>query len=358
MDRISQLPDDLLVKMLSFVPTQVAVSTSILSKRWNCLWMWLPNLDYSSRFCCGEGSAGLWEFINKNLPLHRAPVIESLRLDLISRNPLFNPEDIKRWVEIAVSHSVRELNITYDSDNGNIFPSSFYTCKSLVDVPSTVCLPSLKTLELESVAYPNQESLQRLLSICPVLEELSMHYDGEHDKLSLYIGHDLVLEGYVIDAPSLKYLKLDDQNNMVHYSDIKSMPKLYEAYVDFFSHDLKSFIGSVTSVKRLTICSQDDVYGDGLVFNQLEHLTLCVCKNDSLKLLGQFLKDSPNLRVLDIGVIEGHWIDECGEMVRWNQPSPVPQCLLSSLQILNWSRYFGRPQERDIAVYILKNACA
>jgi len=44
-------------------------------------------------------------------------------------------------------------------------------------------------------------------------------------------------------------------------------------------------------------------------------------------------------------------------MVSWNQPNFVPECLLSSLQTLLWSRYFGRQQDRDIAVYILKNAC-
>ncbi|ESQ30287.1 hypothetical protein EUTSA_v10012401mg [Eutrema salsugineum] len=42
-------------------------------------------------------------------------------------------------------------------------------------------------------------------------------------------------------------------------------------------------------------------------------------------------------------------------MVCWNQPSSVPECMFSSLEIFNWSQYFGRPQDRDIAVYILKN---
>ena len=40
----------------------------------------------------------------------------------------------------------------------------------------------------------------------------------------------------------------------------------------------------------------------------------------------------------------------------WNQPSTVPECLLSSLQSLNWLEYTGEPQERDIVVYILKHA--
>lgn len=54
----------------------------------------------------------------------------------------------------------------------------------------------------------------------------------------------------------------------------------------------------------LTVCSEvedHDVYG--FVFDQLEHLELCVCEDDSLNLLAQFLKDSPNLRVLDISII-------------------------------------------------------
>ncbi|XP_024014618.1 FBD-associated F-box protein At5g38590 isoform X2 [Eutrema salsugineum] len=275
MDRISGLPDELLEKILSFVPTQVAVSTSILSKRWKFLWMSLPKLEYDDT-CNRYPESALEEFIDKNLPLHRAPVIESLSLHFGGDSNV-EPEDIKRWVEIAVSRNVRELDISYShSEKEIIFPSSFYTCKSLVvlklryvtlmDVPSTACLPSLKTLKLESVTHPNQESLQQLLSVCPVLEELSMHFDGDHDgvftvivpslqRLSLYIAHDLFLEGYEIETPSLKYLKLDDQNIMEHESDITNMPKLNEAYVDLVSHDLKSVIGTVTSVKRLTICS-------------------------------------------------------------------------------------------------------
>lgn len=40
----------------------------------------------------------------------------------------------------------------------------------------------------------------------------------------------------------------------------------------------------------------------------------------------------------------------------WNQPSSVPECLLSSLRTFNWSQYLGRPEDRNVAVYILQNA--
>ncbi|ESQ47067.1 hypothetical protein EUTSA_v10028237mg, partial [Eutrema salsugineum] len=293
MARLSDLPDDLLVKILSYLPTKVAVSTSVLSKRWQFLWMWLPNLeysnsnDYSSRDYPESAtlreifdrmrSTTLREFVDKNLPLHRAPVIESLRLDLRYRS--IKPAVLKRWVEISVSRNVRELEVSYDSKSKNIFPGSFYTCASLVilklgfvnlmDVPSTGSLCSLKTLKLQYLEYANQGSLQRLLSICPVLEELSVHFSGEGEcvkeftiivpslrSLSLLIPNCGNIGGYVIDAPSLTYFKLEDRYAKEHYAKITNVPNLREAYVDVVSFNVKGLIRSITSVKRLTICSQ------------------------------------------------------------------------------------------------------
>ncbi|VYS68629.1 unnamed protein product [Arabidopsis thaliana] len=60
--------------------------------------------------------------------------------------------------------------------------------------------------------------------------------------------------------------------------------------------------------------------------------------------------------VRGMGIVMDHGTDERNGMVSWNQSNFVPECLLSSLQTLKWSRYFGRQQDRDIAVYILKNA--
>ncbi|CAA7055568.1 unnamed protein product [Microthlaspi erraticum] len=411
MSRISNLSEELLIKILSFLPTKVAVSTSILSKQWQFLWMWLPKLEYNLYRTRYVSEPPLKKFIDKNLPLHRAPVVESLRLSISDK--LIIPEDIRRWIEIAVSRHVRELEISYYSENQNIFPSSFYTCESLVilkleymalmdvvpsmvclpslktlklryatliDVPSTVCLPSLKTLELESVKHKSNESLQRLLSICPVLEELLVDFCTEHvvgefilekfsiivpslQRLSLFIDDDAYyLDRYVIDTPSLVYFKLEDWNDLGHDCEIKNMPNLREAYVYVAFFRLKSVVKSITSVKCLTICSEilkeggQDGYGGGFVFNELEHLKICLCKKYSSNVLAQFLKDSPNLRVLEISHMNRHGFDELNRMVCGNQPSHVPECLLSSLQTFTWSRYFGRRQDREIAVYLLKNA--
>ncbi|CAH2079750.1 unnamed protein product [Thlaspi arvense] len=373
MDRISGLPDELLVKILSIVGTKDAASTSILSKRWKFLWMWLPELKYMSTSTDIDNCGLLRNFIDKNMPLHRASVIEKLCFELRDSNT----EDSKRWVEIAVSRHVHELEITHYSDDSNVLPSSFYTCKSLVilklsgvvlrDAPSMACLPSLKDLQIDCVTYADDATLQRLLDICPVIEELDVHCDDYNlnaftiivptlQCLSLFLP-EIYINRYVIDTPSLQFFYLDDWDYVEHDFEIKDMPQLSEAYVNDYFFALKNVIKSITSIKHLTICSEDHVYGDGLIFNQLERLTICVCQKGSSNLLVQLLKDSPNLRVLQLFRREDEEEEECSDMDFWNEQSHVPKCLLSSLHVFKWLRYFGRPQDRDLTVYILKNAC-
>ncbi|KAJ0804496.1 putative F-box domain, leucine-rich repeat domain superfamily, F-box-like domain superfamily [Helianthus annuus] len=48
MDRLSVLPDDLILKILSFVGLKDAIRTSVLSSRWRCMWTSAPHLSFSS----------------------------------------------------------------------------------------------------------------------------------------------------------------------------------------------------------------------------------------------------------------------------------------------------------------------
>lgn len=55
-DRISNLPKSLIGHILSFLPTKYAVRTSILSSRWEQMWMSINNRDFDA-----VGAFQLWK---------------------------------------------------------------------------------------------------------------------------------------------------------------------------------------------------------------------------------------------------------------------------------------------------------
>ncbi|KAL0741126.1 hypothetical protein Bca4012_082639 [Brassica carinata] len=333
MDRISGLSDELLVRILSFVPTKVAVSTSILSKRWEFLWTWVPKLEFVDNKYGSD--LAIRDFINKNLPLLKPPVIETFRLKCFSPFPL---EDITQWVGITVSRLIVELDIDcqyYWSGNFSLLlPSSLYTCESLLtlklkgekillDVPRTVSLPKLKTLYLGRVTYLNNDCFRLLISYCPVLEDLVVERNGQDNTKTIAVEEaDICVEYYLFNI-----------------------------------------FDSITSVKRLSLCVSFNIipdeymYHDGIFFNRLEHLKLCIRFDYWSKLLFRLLHDSPNLRVLNLCVSKDIRFKKY-EPINWNSSEiSVPTCLLESLETFEYAEYRGSQEERDFVSFIIKHAC-
>ncbi|XP_019092401.1 PREDICTED: putative FBD-associated F-box protein At5g56700 [Camelina sativa] len=397
MARITDLSEELLVKILTFLPTKVAVSTSLLSKQWQFLWLWLPKLKYDVYKDIADGSKSgclmYRDFINKNLLLHKAPIIESLSLRVRHRS--LQPEDLKSWAGIAVSRCVRELSIDTSSSGMKpavSLPSSFlYSLKSLVtlklqggkilvDVPRTVCLPSLKTLELECVTYSSDESLRLLLSYCPVLEDLNINredYDNLRklviivpslQRLTLSIHPYCSSDGYVIVTPSLKSFKVVDERSPSPYL-IEHMPELEEADIILMGdteNDTERLLKSITNVKRLSLritfnSGKKNVYPDGIiVFSQLETLKLYICSENWSMLLVHLLKDSPNLRVLDLEEVDDFQeiYGEYEPLSSGNNQGAVPKCFLNCLETFKFEGYDSKEQEdRDLLSFIFKHAC-
>ncbi|CAA7015583.1 unnamed protein product [Microthlaspi erraticum] len=322
MDRINGLCDELLIKILSFAPTKVAISASILSKRWEFLWMWVPELeyDYYSDITTvanrGSESSRLRyrDFIKKYLPLHRAPVIESLRLRFCIG--LVQPEDIELWVGIAL------LKVTYlNEDSLGLLPSFF---------------PVLEDLVIERHGHDN---VKAVVVTVPSLQRLSLWIDGRCSS-----------DGFVIDTPALNYFKVEDHRGLSYL--IKHMPKLEEAFIAV-GRGLDEFLELITPVKRLSLQvflnnEDESEYSDGIVFHQLEHLKLTICEDYWSKLLVRLLSDSPKLRVLNLDVHVNASDFDNYERTNWsNELSFTPECLLKSLETFEFEGYEGRPEERD-----------
>ncbi|KAL0670798.1 hypothetical protein Bca4012_033502 [Brassica carinata] len=222
MDRISSLPDDLILRIVSFPRTEVAITTSLLSKGWRDVWKHVPKLEYYQRGLGGSANT------------------------------------------VAISRDVRKLrfhNYPFGPKEDIRLPGSLYTCQTLVtlrllytfivDVPLTICFPSLKTLRLRRVEFSNDEIVPRILSGCPVLEDLTVvrEHNGSVKNITIMVpsllrltvldfkfgsqvpGNDV---GFVIKAPSLKSLTVVSQVSWV--CSLVNMPNLVKANIKLPLH--------------------------------------------------------------------------------------------------------------------------
>ncbi|KAL0891022.1 hypothetical protein Bca101_015005 [Brassica carinata] len=226
------------------------------------------------------------------------------------------------WVNLALSHHVRELHIHIRSSKKRLYTSETLQSLTLIkcvplDVPVHVRLLSLKTLSLKFVTYADKASLQRLLSGCSNLEVLSVEHRLEDSPMDvtvvlpslqrLHMSHNKTRGTYVLNLPSLKYLKCSGMTSS-NLLQIENMPELVTAHVIFRGATHK-FLKALTSVRRLKLW-----------------ITLPEVMNPSEITTG------------------------------WKQPSSVPECLLHSLEAFEWFGYKGRHEDREMATYVLKNA--
>jgi len=174
-DRISNLPDDIVIHILSSLPTKQAFLTSILSKRWKHLWCYVPDVEFIEAKDSGSKDS-FNEFVY----------------------------NILRSREAAGNHSIRSFTLDVKHDSSRLYdlvvgespelPYTILTCTTLVVLklnfidmgdnfsPSHVTLPSLKTLHLTNITFEQDNDLMNLIEGCPILEDLHLFevFDGTY----------------------------------------------------------------------------------------------------------------------------------------------------------------------------------
>ncbi|XP_024011173.1 putative F-box/FBD/LRR-repeat protein At5g56810 [Eutrema salsugineum] len=292
-DRISKLPDDLLLQILSLVPISDAMKTSLLSKRWRSLWKMMPVLKYDENTCPNTGSLGFVDVCTRSLQLHETPLLKSLKLEQKRHSnsclkwPIF--QNNSRVLQNLVVLKLYTTNLDF-ADSGESLP---------------VCFRSLKSLHLFRVTLKDTKSFCRLLSACPVLEDLF-------------------------------FFILVDAKVTVHESKTGKLMK----FLTSLEHLSIGLYPSMAS--HLTGTS---------ISNRLLHLELNIYSDIHLNLLVRLLRDAPKLRALKLN--HKSWL-HTGDTE--DQPSSVPECLSFHLETLQWIGYERTLEERESAVYILKNA--
>ncbi|KAF3582746.1 hypothetical protein DY000_02036110 [Brassica cretica] len=404
--RISDLPEGLLMQILSSLATKNVIATSVLSKRWRSLWKKVPSIKFDSWYHKTEPHR-FSEIVYKSLLSYNSPVLDSFYLVDICVSEV--SDDITIWIGIAFARHVRKLVLKLLLDEkyyGNLirFPSVFCNCNNtldtleisklfLLDFPSRVGLKSLKKLHLRYANFRDDESVCNLLCGCPSLEDLVVQRRGSYDGVITFTIAVPSLQrlaivdtfrgtcrgGYAINAPSLKYLNIKgvgllsfslfrtQRTESYGFCLIENAPELVEAKITGFTdinlHNENIFV-SLTSAKRLSFDFSPFKIKcpTGITFSQLVSLDLNTRKSEWSILLARMLDSSPKLQILkfvnNAYLYHDNKVSTFPLAGDWEQrPKCVPECLLFHLETLVWTGYiWDRKDDREVATYILKNA--
>jgi hypothetical protein len=172
-DRLSDLPDDLLLHLLSFLPSRHAVQTTVLSKRWSGLWRSVRCIDVEidvdhGRHYGHSYSKEKWQkaedFVSNLLMLHDAPSVDAFRIYIGSNHKDLAPT-INGWVCGAIKHyRPPDIEIAYTNEGAYRLPH--------LGLGSGTAL--LKKLYLYNV-YLDWSFEEQLRSGFTVLEDLTLN---------------------------------------------------------------------------------------------------------------------------------------------------------------------------------------
>ncbi|KAJ8441940.1 hypothetical protein Cgig2_020085 [Carnegiea gigantea] len=214
-DKISSLPNDVLLHILSFLSIENAVATSALSTRWKHVWTGIRVLDLSS-WKCGRylrPEHGRINYENLLLVLDVLDVgcLESVRCHF-SRVGSTRPSEC---LASLMKRSIRKLELVYERVEPVVLPLSLFACEKLVELklfgrfiirfPGSWHCPNLKVVSLAQVAFAHG-SVEDLLRGCPILEELAYESDVGSERVEQIALPVSVVAVDLVDGGSMEYL--------------------------------------------------------------------------------------------------------------------------------------------------------
>ncbi|XP_055960375.1 putative F-box protein At3g58860 [Mercurialis annua] len=209
---LNNLPDVVLVDIISRLEMKEAIRTSVVSKRWEYLWASKYDLAFNDEDC--KHVRYFRSIVDRALMLRDSSSINEFCLSC--EVECHDDSRIKTWICDAVKKNVCVANFTLDGVF--VLPSCLLTCATLTSlslsllsdfsIPTPIGLPALKCLIFNSVEFSADNSIQKLLSSCPVLEKLC--FGG-----CIWTN----LSSLSISVPVLKSLEIFDSKLIPSFSD-------------------------------------------------------------------------------------------------------------------------------------------
>ncbi|KAK9278414.1 hypothetical protein L1049_027979 [Liquidambar formosana] len=300
-DRISKLPNEMLICIISRLTFREAASTSVLSKTWRYLW------TFSTGSLDLDGSKKKWEepwlleveqskyvtWVNQVLDLHQGSTVDEFKVCFQLDNSF--KCSINKSIGFAIAKRAQRFDLDLKTTAGLLGAPERYTfpheCNVYIQTSRGLSsIKSLRSLSLKS-ANITGEILEFFLSSCPLLERLCVH-SSEH-LLNLKVAGSSL---------QLKYLE-----NM-----------------------------------QLPQCE----------LTKLRHLILRVraCDSDSLLGLTRLMEASPLLQKFTLQLT---WIGPSRRRKKRN----APKCPIDRhLKVVEFVGFVGRPIDLELAMYVLGNA--
>lgn len=382
-DSISQLPQDILVFILSLLPLKEAARTSTLSHRWRCLWSYIPCLNFDAQeklldLQLTEKNLESEErhyvkWVNRVIDSYKGSNLEALRIRF-SLDSRFQ-YDVDKWVQFTIQWNLKmfELNLSDSYDSGKYSPCSFPQLSGgpMEHFPRAMFSNSSSLTSLKLIAVNvGGEALECFLTNCPLLDVLCVKYS--HCLVSLrVIGASLklrqlevcmcnYLESLEISAPNIESFKYVGPWLSM---PIKHTPKLLETYFgsEFGVEIIDNFflLSSYSSQLQKLVLDLEVDFMENKGFRKwptlanLKELELIVIAEGHCSLIGftSLIKASPCLLKFTLKL---DYLD----MFEQRALRKVRKFPHQHIKVVELAGFVGKPIDLELVQYFYKNAVA
>ncbi|VFQ88405.1 unnamed protein product [Cuscuta campestris] len=364
-NRLCDLPNELLLHILSFLEVKDAAQTSLSCKRWGQLWALVPDLHFKESDLSKRSL--FLDFVERASALRGRLPMRAFSLNCEVEGAVVR---VKKLIESVITSGVRDLSLVLSKyKRAYLLPSSIFTCASLemlcvesfclLKLPS-ICLPKLKVLILRNVMFEDNETLEKLFST-PSLERLD-YEEGSHGSIK---SSSCARPCIRVTGPKLQHLSLNMFKRSRSTIEINGTPlksfhyrgwfvdthciledtnQLIEAYLwsdDHIQDDNRDschafkLLHLFSNVKELTLFSSlllvESRRGIVPLFSNLIKLTLDWDFMISITGLWIMLRRSPRLQNLCFNKELHYQVNGSDDELL----NPVPECFLTDLRTIS-----------------------
>ncbi|XP_038701289.1 putative F-box/FBD/LRR-repeat protein At1g78760 isoform X2 [Tripterygium wilfordii] len=379
-DKISKLPDEVLVSILSLLTTKEAARTSVVARRWLKLWTFCPSLNFGnlqilsiygeSRMASEEEKQRYVDCVNRAMEAFQGSTIDDFQVhfDLDSKYKC----DIDRWVDFVIQKGVKRLAIDLCVYAGRTYPGNVYNFPPLCNssaLQRTLLL--LRVLKLKNVNVSGAV-IEYFISACTCLEKLTIRRSSSQDLVHLNVtgGQSHCLKKVkVFDCQHLKRICLSATNLLsfkyrgwiidISYANVPNLVQVFLGgrYLDFGAYlpQLSKYVFQLQTLTLNVPVLEDEEYMGPLaipVLTNLKNLTLRVFayNSETLRAFTSLMKAFPSLNRLAVQ------FTNMFDRVKSRRERTLRKSSLRCLKEVELVGFVGRTLEMEFATFLIENA--